>query len=113
MNAFPQRLPPYGRKLVEMRSRGFAPSLAILIKDGWASAAIEHEHSPWVVAIPDGEAIETLDFRFVAGLCAYVVGNDQERTDDIAAHLFRYCPSLVCGWTANRDVFTIYARAAV
>jgi hypothetical protein len=111
MSPSAQRLPAYGRSLVEMRARGFAPSVAVLIKDGWAPAENEHEHSPWVVAIPDGEPIESFDFRFVAGLCAYVVGDDQERMDAIAAHMQRFCPSLICGWAADRDIFTIYARS--
>ena len=87
----PQRLrqPPYGRKLLALRARGYAPTLAVLILDGWRPALIEDEHAPWVLVIPDGEAASCSDFRCVAGLFVYIIADRIARADEIAIPVFR------------------------
>ncbi len=104
------RQPPFGRNLMALRAQGFAPTLAVLIVDGWEPVTIHDEHAPWVLVIPDGEPAGQFDFRCIAGLIVYLVTDTTDRADEIAAHAWRFHPIMVYSWAADSDVFTFHAR---
>ena len=69
-----RRLPAYGRKVIALRESGQAPTVAVLVADGWKPIANVEEYAPWVVIVPDDEEPERLDFGFLSGLFALLVG---------------------------------------
>lgn len=105
-----RRLPAYGRQVADLRERGLAPMLALLICDGWTSESIVAEHEPWVIVVPDGDTPGAFDFRICAGLFVYIVGDDSERINAIVEHVQRFAPRMVYSWSADQDVFTFHVR---
>jgi len=104
------RLPPCGRKLFKLRDRGEAPSIAVLITDRWEVEAIWDEHAPWVLIVPEGNPAAAFDFRCVAGLFVYIIADEADRADEIAAQVWRFHPRMVYSWSADSDIFTFHAR---
>jgi hypothetical protein len=89
------RLPPYGRKLLDLRSNGQAPMTAALVVDGWAPCENVDEYEPWVVVVPDDEPAETFDFRFLTGLFVVVYSATVGRVLEIAEQVYRFWPRTV------------------
>jgi len=102
-------LPPYGRKLLALRAQGLAPTVAVLILDGWEPIVNLAEYAPWVLIIPDTEPAASFDFRCIAGLFAYVVAQRMARMDEIATHVLKYCPKGVCGWADELGSLAFYS----
>lgn len=107
-----RRLPAYGRQVAALRAGGFAPTVALLVADGWTPYTVADEHRPWVLIVPESEPPEAFDFRSVAGLFVYVVGFDSARVDAIVAQVEHYAPRAVYSWRGDVDVFTFYATEA-
>ena len=89
------RLPPYGRKLLDLRAQGQAPLTAALVVDGWEPVANLEEYDPWVVVVPDGEPAGTFDFRFLTGLFVVIYSATVLRVLAIAEQVYRFWPRTV------------------
>lgn len=86
------RLPPYGRKLLDLRSKGQAPRCAALVVDGWEPVDNLDEYAPWVVVVPDDEPAEAFDFRFLTGLFVVIYSATVARVLEIAKQVYRFWP---------------------
>jgi hypothetical protein len=86
------RLPPYGRKLLELRANSRVPKRAVLVVDGWDPVENLDEYAPWVVVVPDDEPARIFDFRCIAGLFVVVYAGTVARVLEIAEQVYRFWP---------------------
>jgi hypothetical protein len=105
-----RRLPAYGRKLLALRARGLAPTVAVLILGDWRPRATLDEYTPWLLIVPDDEPAASFDFHCVAGLFAFVVAETIARADEIAVQVLRYSPRAVYGWADELGCLAFYIR---
>lgn len=105
-----RRLPPYGRKLLGLRAQGLAPTVAVLILDGWAPATNLDEYAPWILVVLDDLPAAHFDFRCVAGLFVFVVAERLARADEIVVQVFRFSPRAVYAWTDELRSLAFYTR---
>lgn len=106
------RLPAFGKRLLELRGKGQAPDLAVLVQDGWDPLTTRADHDPWTLVVPDGEPAAAFDFRPVAGLVVYVVGQTIERVDELAIQILKFFPKLVLGTPLEGGGLAIYRKGA-
>ena len=107
-----RRLPAYGRKIVALRESGQAPTVAVLVVDGWKPITNLEGYSPWVVVVPDDEEPDRMDFGCLAGLFAFVFADRIERMDAIACAVLDHRPAGVFGWTDGIPALAYYVREA-
>ncbi len=68
-------MPPYGRRLAELRCNGMAPA-------GWVNVTrVIKPRGAWSIALPYGEAPEQFDLTMLAGL-ALMVGLSSQHDDN-------------------------------
>lgn len=108
-----KRLPPHGRRLLELRQRGLVPvsgQVAIAI-DAWSYV---HRDREGAIVLPAGEDPMSFDLRFVAGLPVLLVVDERRltRADAVATLVMaagsRGCAALITSRFCTRTGWKLY-----
>jgi hypothetical protein len=100
------RMPPYGKSIMEMRLAGKMPKGIVMVTFGWEIAKAYTR-----IVIPDDLPTDQLSFYYLAGLAVQIVYHkrDAHRVNDVTEAILKINPS----WLATLALDLIDTQNAI